>query len=100
MSTKRSELTGNWFYGPYWERLAGFSEPDRRLIIEMAYANRSYLHHCTGTPICPEGQRCAMCLESARLAFQYLEPRLRERFISKIHSVFKWSCDMPHPSGD
>jgi hypothetical protein len=99
-STNTKELTGNWFYGPYWERLDSFSDANKRLIIEMAYANRSALHYSTRTRICPDGKRCDMCLESARLAFQYLQPKLLERFLGKIHSLFNWGCQLPHPSGD
>ena len=88
------------------ERLRGeyerssLNDDNAELALLSAYANRQFLHTCTGTPACEGNALCAMCLDAARLTMQYVEPRLRARFIERIHHLFGYRCPVTHGSDD
>lgn len=66
----------------------------------MAWANRSPLHHCVGTPTCEDPTRCALCSNAARLAVQHYRSRLEKRFVEQVGRVFDVPTGWEPPCGD
>lgn len=64
--------------------------------VRMAYANSSYLHHCTNTTQCQDAVECDMCMNAARLAVQHYRPIIEKRTVEVSIRYFDAGCKMPH----
>lgn len=71
-------------------------EQDRRDAERMAWANRSYLHHCTGTITCVDATTCDLCSNAARLAVQHYRPIIEKRTVQTFIDYFNAGCTFPH----
>lgn len=80
-----------------YERLR---KQDAEDIRSMAYTNTGPLHYSTKTPPCANPLDCLLCMESARLAVQFLRPILEKRVVESLMETYGVRCKLPHPGGD